>query len=178
MQISIYSNSRSVIFSLLLLFFSVSAIAQQADCGKLQGVTELAAQDLDLLIDPLAEKPSLSHPFFLTEPLNPEVVYPVKDPVPGLGEQYIYAKENQLYYIFFIEGLKKEGGAGKTAETEIVMAECWKQKGWLKERIESSDHRYFYRLNTGRGENLWVLVNRDETEGHERRTVVLMRELQ
>lgn len=175
MQINIYSNSRNVIFSLLFLFFSVSATAQQVDCAKLQRLTELATQDIDLLIDPLAEKPSLSHPFFLTESLDPEVVYPVKDPVPGLGEQYIYAIENQLHYIFTIEGLKKEGVAEKA---EKAISDCWNQKGWLKERVDSSEHRYFYRLNTGKGEDLWVLVSREESADKERLTVVLLQEPQ
>ena len=178
MSKTVYNNSRKIIFSLLVFFFSISVTAQQPNCGKIQGLTELAAQDIDLLIDPLAEKPSLSHPFFLTESIDPEVVYPVKDPVPGFGEQYIYATEDQLYYIFSLEGLKKEKVAGKAAETEKTLAECWKQKGWLKEQIESSEYRYFYRLNTGKGEDLWVLVNREESQGKERRTVVLMQEPQ
>lgn len=175
MQINVYISSRTVIFILLFLFFSVSATSQQLDCGKLQGLTELAAQDIDLLIDPLAEKPSLSHPFFLTESLDPEVVYPVKDPVSGLGEQYIYAIENQLHYIFTIEGLKKEGVAEKA---EKAISDCWNQKGWLKERVDSSEHRYFYRLNTGKGEDLWVLVSREESADKERLTVVLLQESQ
>lgn len=178
MQITEYCNSRNVIFSMLFLFFSVSATAQQVDCAKLQGLTELATQDIDLLIDPLAEKPSLSHPFFLTEVVNPEFVYPVKDPVPGLGEQYIYAIDNQLHYIFSIEGLKKEGVAVKAAETEKAISDCWNQKGWLKERGEFLEHLDFYRLNTGKGEDLWVLVSREESADKERLTVVLLQEPQ